>query len=161
MKLHNTSLLSAALHSLLPTKRLLIFQSQKPRLPLVLLLLLAFAAGAFAQQAGTRSISFPTSIQWTKQKGVVKYRLQIASDENFRNIFFDGRVTGARYTVTGLPSGYYYWRTAASDFSTGQFSNPVRFFVSGGAVVSPLSPTQSDKASRRPRARTASVSNIH
>lgn len=158
MKLHKISIISAALRSLLPTKRSLILQSQKPRLPLALLLMLALAAGAFAQQAGTRSISFPISIQWTRQKGVVKYRLQIASDENFRNIFFDGRVTGARYTVSGLPPGYYYWRTAPSDFYTGQFSNPVRFFVSGGAVVSP---PQTDKAGRRPHARTASVSNTH
>jgi hypothetical protein len=133
-----------------------VFQQQK-LLVLSLSLMLALAAGGFAQQAGTRSISFPTSIQWTKQKGVAKYRLQIASDENFRNIFFDGRVSGARYTVTGLPPGYYFWRTAPSDFYTGQFSNPARFFVSGGAVVSPAQP---DKAGRRPRARTA-VSNIH
>ena len=158
MKLHKISVISAALQSLLPTERSLIFQSQKPRLIVSLSLMLAFAAGAFAQQAANRSISFPISIQWTKQKGVAKYRLQIASDENFRNIFFDGRVSGTRYTVSGLPPGYYYWRTAPSDFYTGQFSNPVRFFVSGGAVVSPA---QTEKAGRRARARTASVSNVH
>ena len=156
MKLRNTFLITATLQSLLQAKGSLIFRQQRRRLPLALSLMLALAIGAFAQQAGTRSISFPTSIQWAKQKGVAKYRLQIASDENFRNIFFDGRVTGARYTVSGLPPGYYYWRTATADAHTGQFSNPVRFFVSGGAVVSPVQP---DKAGRRSRARTAS--NIH
>jgi hypothetical protein len=96
------------------------------------------------------------SIQWTRQKGVAKYRLQIASDENFRSIFFDGRVQGERYTASGLAPGYYYWRIAPADSSTGQFSTPVRFFVSGGTTVSPAI---TDKAGRRSRLRT--VANSH
>jgi hypothetical protein len=118
-------------------------------------LLLAGFTFAMGQQAGTRLISFPVSIQWTRQKGVAKYRLQIASDETFRSIFFDGRVQGARYTATGLPPGYYYWRTAPADSSTGRFSTPVRFFVSGGAAISPVLP---DKGGRRSRVRTAANS---
>ncbi|MEP6743362.1 MAG: hypothetical protein ABJB61_12755 [bacterium] len=125
---------------------------------LALSLTLALSAAALAQRAATRSISFPTPIQWTKQKGVAKYRLQIASDENFRDIFFDGPVAGERYTVTGLTPGYYFWRSAPSDFYTRQFSKPVRFFVSGGAIVPATIP---DKAGRRPRARSTSVSNVH
>src|SRR6266550_4947960 len=158
MKLHNKNALATSLQavSIDSRNRFLTFQPQKLHVVLVLSVMLALPVIVLSQQA--RSISFPTSIQWTKQKGVAKYRLQIASDENFRNIFFDGRVTGARYTVSGLPPGYYYWRTATADAYTGQFSNPVRFFVSGGAIVSPVQP---DKAGRRPRARTASVSNIH
>jgi hypothetical protein len=156
MKLHNTPVLSAALQAVSLLKRFSAFQRQKLQVPLALLLMLVVTAVAFGQQAATRSISFPRSIQWTKQKGVAKYRLQIASDENFRNIFFDRRVNGERYTVSGLPPGYYYWRTATADFSTGQFSRPVRFFVSGGAVVSGALP---DKAGRRPRVRA--VSNNH
>lgn len=160
MKLRNTSVLFAALPGLClnSLKRFLTFQPQKPHLAVALSAVLAVAAVAFGQQAGTRSISFPVSIQWTKQKGVAKYRLQIASDENFRSIFFDGRVNGERYTVSGLPAGYYYWRTAPSDFYTGQFSQPVRFFISGGAVVSGRLP---DKAIRRARLRSASASNSH
>lgn len=154
MKLRNTSVLFAALPaaSLNSLKRILVFQVQKLPLALASSLVLAVAVVALGQQARTRSVSFPTSIQWTKQKGVTKYRLQIASDQTFHNIFFDGRVRGERYTVSGLPPGYYYWRAAAADRSTGQFSTPVRFFVSGGAVVSEVRP---DKAGRRPRARAA------
>lgn len=116
-----------------------------------------FPAATFAvgQQAGSRLISFPVAIQWNRQKGVAKYRLQIASDESFRNIFFDGRVQGERYTATGLPPGYYYWRTAPADASTGRFSVPVRFFVSGGAAITPVLP---DKGGRRLRVRTAANS---
>jgi hypothetical protein len=116
---------------------------------------LTLPAIALGQQAGARSISFPVSIHWTKQKGVANYRLQIASDETFYSIFFDGRVHGERYTVNALPPGYYYWRTAPADSSTGRFSTPVRFFVSGGAVVSAM---LTNKVVRRPRVRNAANS---
>jgi len=119
-------------------------------------MLLIFPVFALGQQPQARAISFPTTIQWSKQNGVARYRLQVASDENFRSIFFDGRVNVERYTVSGLPPGYYYWRTAAADRSTGKFSKPVRFFVSGGAVLSKALP---DKGTRRGRARN--VSNSH
>lgn len=133
-------------------KRFTRVQCTKLRLPLVLSLLLAGPIFALGQQATTRLISFPVTLQWTRQKGVARYRVQIANDESFRNIFFDGRVNGERYTASGLPPGYYYWRTAPADLSTGRFSTPVRFFVSGGAAVSPVLP---NKGARRSRARTA------
>jgi hypothetical protein len=158
MKPHNTSVLFAVRPAKSPTPAKTFSASQSQMLPLVLALslMLAIAGIALGQQASTRSISFPTSIQWTKQKRVAKYRLQIASDEGFRGIFFDGRVNGERYTVSGVPPGYYYWRTAPADFYTGQFSKPVRFFVSGGAIVPGPLP---DKTNRRPRVRPAA--NIH
>jgi len=156
MKLHNRNVLSTALQavSVNSCKRFLAFQLQKLRVVLVLSVMLALPVIVLGQQA--RSISFPTSIQWAKQNGVEKYRLQIASDENFRSIFFDGRVNGERYTVSGLPPGYYFWRTAPANFRAGQFSKPVRFFVSGGAVVSAK---LQDKSGRRSRVRT--ISNSH
>ena len=106
-------------------KRFLKVRGTKLRLPLVLSLLLAGSMFALGQQP-TRLISFPVAIQWTRQKGVAKYRIQIANDESFRNIFFDARVNGERYTASGLPPGYYYWRAAPADFSTGRFSTAVR-----------------------------------
>lgn len=125
-------------------------------LPLALSLLLAAPIFALGQQPAPRLISFPVAIQWTRQKGVTKYRIQIANDESFRNVFLDARVNGERYTASGLPPGYYYWRAAPADFSTGRFSTPVRFFVSGGAAVSPVLP---DKGGRRSRVR--STTNNH
>ena len=99
---------------------------------------------AFAQQTSSpsarRPIAFPTTIQWAKQRGVTKYRLQIADDEKFSNIFYDGPVMGERYTVTGLAPGYYYWRIAPSERQTGAFLKAVRFFVSGGVVVPGMPP---------------------
>jgi hypothetical protein len=92
---------------------------------------------ALAQQtSGRRSRAFPTTLQWNKRRGVTKYRLQIADDEKFSSIFYDGPVIGERYMVTGLAPGYYYWRIAPVGSQTGAFLKPVRFFVSGGFVVS-------------------------
>ena len=155
MKPHNTQRLSAAVTSVpfSPFKRSSITKLHSLPIVLALSVLPVLPFVAFAQPESARAISFPVSIQWAKQKGVAKYRVQIASDENFRSIFFDGRVNGERYTVAGLPPGYYYWRTAPSDFSTGQFSKPVRFFISGGEVV-PV--TASSKAVRQKRARAIS-----
>lgn len=158
MKPPNTPVRSAAQGSvlLIQSKNVLVLQTSQLYLSFALVVLFTFPVLALGQQTTTRSISFPTPIQWTRQKGVARYRLQIASDENFRSIFFDGRVNGERYTVSGLPPGYYYWRAAPADRSTGQFSKPVRFFVSGGAVLSRTLPA---KETRRGRVR--SVSNIH
>ncbi|HKP46526.1 MAG TPA: hypothetical protein VJT50_07995 [Pyrinomonadaceae bacterium] len=95
-----------------------------------------------AQQPVARSISFPVTIKWPGERGVTKYRLQIARDEKFADIFFDGQVNSQRYKVSGLPPGYYFWRVAASG-GTRSFEKPVRFFISGG--------TLSQAADQRPR----------
>ncbi len=99
-----------------------------------LLLVSSFPLSANAQQESGRQISFPVAIQWNKQKGVSSYRLQIASDENFRDIFLDRRLNGARYVAQDLPPGYYYWRVTPADFGRANFTRPVRFFVSGGVI---------------------------
>jgi len=90
---------------------------------------------ASAQQATTREVVFPVSIQWNREKGVKRYRLQIAADERFQNVFLDRRVVGDRFVVSELSAGYYYWRVAPADSDVGNFSRPVRFFISGGTVI--------------------------
>ena len=102
-----------------------------------------------AQTSAAREISFPVAIEWNSRPGVIKYRLQIAADEKFQNVFFDGRVTGSRYLIKELPAGYYFWRVASADSSLGNFSTPVRIFISGG-VVTPLNlPTRTRRARAR------------
>jgi hypothetical protein len=98
------------------------------------------ALNALGQQPGRCQVAFATSIHWTKQRGITKYRLQIADDEKFRNVFYDGRITGERFIVKDLFAGYYYWRIAPADSQTGDFSKPVRFFVSGGTVTTSKTP---------------------
>lgn len=113
---------------------------------------------AFTQQTGARfPVAFPTSLQWPKQRGVTSYRLQIADDEDFRNVFYDGRVVGERYTVSGLPPGYYFWRIAPSERQTGAFLKPVRFFVSGGFIVSGMPPRPPRMPPKLPAVPTSKV----
>ena len=71
----------------------------------------------------------PVSLEWEAETGVGKYRLQIATDEAFTDICFDGLVTGNHYTVNDLEPGRYYWRVAASGSETGQFAKPLSFEV--------------------------------
>jgi hypothetical protein len=104
---------------------------------------------ALAQQTPRRPLAFPTLIDWNKQRGFGKYRLQIAADERFQNIFYDGHVTGVGYVVRGIAPGYYYWRIAPATSQTGGFSKPVRFFVSGGFVVSSTTPKKGGRSRLR------------
>ena len=87
-------------------------------------------------QTAEHPVFFPTTIRWSKQKGVTKYRLQIADDKGFRNVLFDISLVGGPHTVCWLSPGYYYWRVAPSNGKTHAFLKPVRFFVSGGVAVS-------------------------
>lgn len=96
-----------------------------------------------AQKAAGREVIFPVTIRWARQKAVTKYRLQIAADEEFENIYLDKRVFGNSYTVKDLSSGHYYWRVNTGDAQTGNFSRPVRFFISGGVVTSVILPNHS------------------
>ena len=101
---------------------------------------------AQAQQTAAHEIVFPVSIRWNRQKGVGRYRLQIAADDRFQNVFFDRRVVGDRYVVSELSPGYYYWRVAPADSQLGEFSRPVRFFISGGTVVTVTLPNRTTRS---------------
>ena len=106
------------------------------RLLVALATMLAPACLSFTakgQQTPGQEIAFPLTIQWDKQRGVARYRLQVAGDQEFQNVFFDRPVIGEQYVVSGISAGYYYWRVAAVD-SRG-FSQPVRVFISGGVVT--------------------------
>ena len=106
-------------------------------------------SGLPAALAQTSAVSFPVAIEWNSQPRVTKYRLQIAADEKFQDVFFDGRVTGSRYVIRDLPAGYYFWRVASADSSLGNYSTPVRIFISGGVVT----PLNLPNRTRRARAR--------
>jgi hypothetical protein len=106
----------------------------------VILLLPCVCLTAQAQQTTTREIVFPVAIQWNREKDVKRYRLQIAADEKFQNVFLDRRVVGDRFVVSELSPGYYYWRVAPADSQVGNFSRPVRFFISGGTIT-PVRPS--------------------
>jgi hypothetical protein len=106
----------------------------------------AAAQQAAVQQTGGREIAFPVTIRWNRQKAANKYRLQIAADERFQNVFFDRRVTGDRYVVKELSPGYYFWRVAPAELQVGEFSRPIRFFISGGVVMPVTFPSRAPRS---------------
>lgn len=72
----------------------------------------------------------PTAhIVWSKQPGVSRYRLQIASDARFTDVLYDGLVTGHDYVVRDLAPGKYFWRVARAQQETGPFLGAVPFEV--------------------------------
>jgi hypothetical protein len=115
------------------------FGLQSKTFRFVLFLTVIFGSMSFSSVAGQpangRVVVFPTTIQWNKQKSVSRYRLQIAADEKFQDVFFDAPINGNRYTVEDLSPGPYYWRVAAAEDQLGTFSCPVRFFLSGGVIT--------------------------
>ena len=113
---------------------------------LVAILLACSSLTAQAQQTAAHEIVFPVSIRWNRQKGVSRYRLQIAGDDRFQNVFFDRRVVGDRCVVSELSPGYYYWRVAPADSQLKEFSRPLRIFVSGGTVVAVKLPNRATRS---------------
>jgi outer membrane protein assembly factor BamB len=104
------------------------------------LLLLIFIASTpapqlIAQSNQTAATSAKTSLhlRWPGQQGVLRYRLQLAQDEQFKDIVFDRAVFGTEYVVTELAAGKYFWRVAPAVKETGTFSSarPVEIVAEG------------------------------
>lgn len=121
------------------------------------LFLPAAAQQTAVQLPGGREIAFPVTIRWNRQKAINKYRLQIAADERFQNVFLDRRVTADRYVVKELSPGYYFWRVAPAELQVGEFSRPIRFFISGGVV---MPSTFRRSATRSHSARTSMIHKV-
>lgn len=75
-------------------------------------------------------------LKWPGQPGVLRYRLQVARDEQFTDIVFDRAVFGMEYLVTGLVPGHYYWRVAPAVKETGTFLPPRAIDITGDAGTS-------------------------
>ena len=116
--------------------------------PLGVLILALFFISTISRNAGAQQtapqVSFPTAIEWKPQAGVRIWRLQVAADEKFQDIFLDRRVLGGRYLVSEIPAGSYFWRVAPVEAQS--YSNPVRFFISGGVVTAVDIPPRPQRA---------------
>ena len=91
---------------------------------IILVLVLASPAPAQVPAARTSQTSTSLHLVWPAQKGVLRYRLQLARDEAFKDIVFDRAVFGTEYLVTDLSAGRYYWRVAPAVRETGTFTPP-------------------------------------
>lgn len=83
-----------------------------------------------AQQPQAREVSSSILVRWQGTPGVNRYRLQLATDEQFRDIVYDQAVEGRHHIVRGLPSGEYFWRVAPAAAETSTFyTRPARVAV--------------------------------
>lgn len=110
-----------------------------PRFILLLLVFVATAPAPNINAQGTEpSAPVKTSLhlRWPGQQGVLRYRLQLAKDEQFQDIVFDRAVFGMEYVVTELAPGRYFWRVAPAVKETGTFSSarPVEIVEEGKAA---------------------------
>src|ERR1041385_2885498 len=101
-----------------------------------LLLSVGYVRAAAALQTSGGRVIFPVQLRWNAGAGSGNYRLQIASDDKFRDILFDGPVRGEHYVVDKVEPGSYYWRVAPIQNGPLTFSTPVKFFISGGTLTS-------------------------
>ena len=95
----------------------------------------ATATHALAQNntRSTRQVITSLHLVWPAQQGVLRYRLQLARDEEFKDIVFDRAVFGTEYLVTDLAPGRYYWHVAPAVKETGVYTKPRLIEITGEA----------------------------
>lgn len=98
-------------------------------LTLLLVLLTSISNTAVEAQHTTTTQADITRLKWDKQSGVERYRLQIAKDDQFNDVLFDGVVAGQEYVVKDLEPGRYYWRLTSLDPRKGELQPPTPFEV--------------------------------
>jgi outer membrane protein assembly factor BamB len=121
-----------------------------PRFILLTLILAAVSFAAPARAQGTTpapQTKTSLHLRWPAQEGVLRYRLQLARDEQFQDIVFDRAVFGTEYVVTELGPGKYFWRYAPAVKETGTFTSPRPIEItedaaanSGGGAPPPRTP---------------------
>jgi outer membrane protein assembly factor BamB len=102
----------------------------------LLLVLLTSVGNTVAQAHNTPAQADITRLQWNKQPGIDRYRLQIAKDDQFNDVLFDGVVAGQEYVVKDLEPGRYYWRLTSLDPRKGQLQPPTPFEVPSAKIPS-------------------------
>jgi outer membrane protein assembly factor BamB len=120
---------------------------RRPKLARVSLVLTLFLSACALPSLGqnlpnnSSSSAAITRIQWNPQPGVRRYRLQIAGDERFNDVMFDGIVNGHEYIPRDLTPGRYHWRVASVDprsqgfLKVGQLEVGAPATVTSSAVV--------------------------
>ena len=101
-------------------------------------LLLALVGPASLAQVKTRQtprqVGPSILVRWQGKPGVERYRLQLATDETFKDIVFDQAVVGRQHVVKELPPGNYFWRVAPAAGETALIpSRPASLCVTRGA----------------------------
>ncbi|HEV7375898.1 MAG TPA: PQQ-binding-like beta-propeller repeat protein [Pyrinomonadaceae bacterium] len=105
----------------------------KLRFIFLIVIALAPVSVTLAQNKARQAKQVSTSLHlvWPAQKGVLRYRLQLARDEQFKDIVFDRAVFGTEYLVADLAPGRYYWHVAPAVKETGAYTKPRLIEITG------------------------------
>jgi hypothetical protein len=109
---------------------------------LLCLLLHAFAPAQTTQPTPPQQAAEQNgelSLRWDARGAVRRYRLQVARDERFVDIVFDGAVTGLE-TKVPLAPGKYFWRVAPAPRETGRYTAPRAVEVVKSEPPKPVAP---------------------
>lgn len=88
----------------------------------VFLIVIALTAPVLAQD-NSPPANTKVHLHWGARPGVPRYRLQLATDREFRDIVFDRIVKGSEIDINDLPAGKYFWRIAPLTKTLGEFSS--------------------------------------
>ncbi len=114
---------------------LLLLKLSRASITLVVLLF-ACASGLLGQSPLIpKSTDASPRIRWMGQAGVKRYRIQIARDQTFHDVMFDGVVNGLEYVAADLPEGRYYWRVTSADPSTRQSVTTGQFEIKPSGFI--------------------------
>lgn len=85
--------------------------------------------------------SHSSAFGWAVVAGADSFRLQLASDVNFNNIFLDSTCTGNSFVVEGLQNNSeYFWRVRAENLAgNGEWSSVRKFSVTITGLELPVS----------------------
>lgn len=102
------------------------------------------AAPLYRQPAAGATVSGPTlTLRCTELLDVESYRIQVASDEAFRQTLVDATTQGRCEHLAQLPPGRYHWRVASRSARVpggqGPFSLPSTFEVVAGTTAATAS----------------------
>jgi hypothetical protein len=64
---------------------------------------------------GESSTPLMLDLAWTPVVGATLYRVEIASERDFKQLVSSGTVTGSQFRATDVAPGLVYWRVAAKD----------------------------------------------
>jgi len=102
-------------------------------------LIVALAAPVIAQDTSPPA-NTKVHLHWGARPGIARYRLQVASDRDFRDIVFDRVVRGTAIDINDLPAGKYFWRIASLTQTLGEFSSAAAIDILPADTAEPDQP---------------------
>jgi len=81
------------------------------------------ASPSQSQENTQKNGATTVTVHWASRPGILRYRLQLATDRGFHDIIFDRVVSGNQYRIDDLEPGGYFWRIAPLTAKLGEFSS--------------------------------------